>query len=592
MDNLVLISVAGAIRSGLCGATLTEVRVDGPHRWRLLFEFGDGGAAALAVSLRPELPWIGRPALRLPRRRLPRDPLAAEARRSLRGSALTGVTKPDADRSIDLEFGCGHRLVAELATHRANLILVDPAGRVVRAARHPRSGRGRVEVGAPYVVAPRPARLLDPHRDGAEAVDAWLARREGEGDTRFEALRRGVFGVGSEGARLLVEEAAGADVSVGTLLVRRLRELEAGERAPVIVASRDPLAAVEDGVFDAASARLLPWSPSSLPAEMQRFVRDDPAATAGLYHDAAERSHELGARTRALRGILGRELERIDAAERRAAGDLAGFEDPDRHRHHAEALLAGLGRARIVDGAAIVPDPYDAQGRDLVVPIAPQRSLPQNAEALFQRHRRALRGVEQARRRAGALAERRSRLLAVVADSERVDGAGATARLAALEQAMRAEGIPVGLEPETRAGRAAAASRRPRLEGVRMVTSSEGLQILIGRSGRDNHRLTFDLAAPDDFWLHVQGCSGAHVVVRNPLRARRPPEITLREAAAAAAWFSEARRQGAADVQWTLRKYVRRPRGAAAGTVVVKRSETVRVRPAAPPADGATAMKP
>jgi hypothetical protein len=36
------------------------------------------------------------------------------------------------------------------------------------------------------------------------------------------------------------------------------------------------------------------------------------------------------------------------------------------------------------------------------------------------------------------------------------------------------------------------------------------------------------------------------------------------------------------DVQWTRRKNVRRARGAAAGTVLVKRFETVRVRPAAP----------
>jgi predicted ribosome quality control (RQC) complex YloA/Tae2 family protein len=50
-----------------------------------------------------------------------------------------------------------------------------------------------------------------------------------------------------------------------------------------------------------------------------------------------------------------------------------------------------------------------------------------------------------------------------------------------------------------------------------------------------------------------------------------------------AAWFSEARSQSAVDVQWTRRKYVRRPRGAPPGTVVLKRFETVRVRPALPP---------
>ena len=148
---------------------------------------------------------------------------------------------------------------------------------------------------------------------------------------------------------------------------------------------------------------------------------------------------------------------------------------------------------------------------------------------------------------------------------------------------MRGEGIPVGLEPATRAGRAAARHGRPRLEGVRVFTSSEGTLILVGKGGRHNHRLTFKLAGPEDFWLHARGFPGAHVVVRNEGRRSRPSDATLREAAALAAWFSDGREQEYADVQWTRRKYVRRPRGAAPGTVLLKRFETIRVRPTLPP---------
>jgi predicted ribosome quality control (RQC) complex YloA/Tae2 family protein len=105
---------------------------------------------------------------------------------------------------------------------------------------------------------------------------------------------------------------------------------------------------------------------------------------------------------------------------------------------------------------------------------------------------------------------------------------------------------------------------------------------MVGKSGRDNHRLTFKLAHPEDFWLHALGVPGAHVVVRNPRRQTHPSPATLSEAAEAAAWFSEAREQPQVDVQWTRRKYVRKIRGASPGTVRVKRSETVRVRPRRP----------
>jgi len=152
----------------------------------------------------------------------------------------------------------------------------------------------------------------------------------------------------------------------------------------------------------------------------------------------------------------------------------------------------------------------------------------------------------------------------------------------ALEAELRRAGLPVGLRAPTKAGRLAAATLPPRLEGVRLLTSSDGLSILVGRSGRDNHRLTFKLSAPDDFWFHALGCPGAHVVVRNTERRAALPRATLLEAAAAAAWYSEARQSAQVDVQWTRRKYVRQARGRPPGTVLLKRFETLRVKPALP----------
>src|SRR5207247_4354968 len=69
----------------------------------------------------------------------------------------------------------------------------------------------------------------------------------------------------------------------------------------------------------------------------------------------------------------------------------------------------------------------------------------------------------------------------------------------------------------------------------------EGFEVLVGKGDAENDTLTFEVADPHDFWLHVAGPAGSHVVVRNPDRVEELPRTVLEEAAALAAWHSKAR---------------------------------------------------
>jgi predicted ribosome quality control (RQC) complex YloA/Tae2 family protein len=318
--------------------------------------------------------------------------------------------------------------------------------------------------------------------------------------------------------------------------------------------------------------QLLPWPPAEAPAGHSFSSKADAAATAGLYHERVEHAAWLAERAEALLAILGREMQRLFRAEQGARRDLELFESPEKYRRWGEALLAGLRHANRVGEVVMVPDPYDEARGDMAVPVKPGVSLQQAADEHFQRHRKAVRGLQQATKRAESLAARR----------ERLEALQLIASIPELEEAMRSEGLAVALEPSTRAGRAASKEQKPRLEGVRLYTSSDDIRIMAGRSGKDNHRLTFKLAAPDDFWFHALGRTGAHVVARNEERLARPPKATLEEAAAVAAWFSEASGDEYVEVQWTRRKYVRKPRGAKPGTVILKKFQTIRVRPRLP----------
>lgn len=105
------------------------------------------------------------------------------------------------------------------------------------------------------------------------------------------------------------------------------------------------------------------------------------------------------------------------------------------------------------------------------------------------------------------------------------------------------------------------------------------MEIWVGRSARDNDVLTFKLSSPRDFWLHVGGGSGSHVIVRNPDALERLPRDTLRYAAGLAARHSKAKNAGKVSVHVCTCRDVRKERGAPAGQVTLRRFRSLQVQP-------------
>jgi predicted ribosome quality control (RQC) complex YloA/Tae2 family protein len=114
---------------------------------------------------------------------------------------------------------------------------------------------------------------------------------------------------------------------------------------------------------------------------------------------------------------------------------------------------------------------------------------------------------------------------------------------------------------------------------ARRFVSPDGLTVLVGRTAGDNDLLSLRLGAPRDFWLHVAGESGSHVVVRNPQGLDRLPRPTERFAAALAARYSKARRGGRVAVHLTTCSEVSKRRGSPPGQVELRRFRTVQAAP-------------
>ncbi len=110
-----------------------------------------------------------------------------------------------------------------------------------------------------------------------------------------------------------------------------------------------------------------------------------------------------------------------------------------------------------------------------------------------------------------------------------------------------------------------------------------GWMILAGRSEKDNDRLSLKIANANEWWFHVRGMPGSHVILRPPEGSKESPDKEmLKQAAAVAAWHSKARSGGVVAVSATLAKFVSKPRGAKPGTVSIRKETVFKVRPDLP----------
>jgi predicted ribosome quality control (RQC) complex YloA/Tae2 family protein len=110
----------------------------------------------------------------------------------------------------------------------------------------------------------------------------------------------------------------------------------------------------------------------------------------------------------------------------------------------------------------------------------------------------------------------------------------------------------------------------------------DGFTVLVGKSDADNDTLTFDIAEPDDVWMHVAGYSGSHVVVRNPEHLDELPKPVLRRAAEYAAWYSKGRHAGLVEVHVCWAGDVSKRPGFPAGKVMLADWWRLRVHPRDP----------
>ncbi|HVZ37816.1 MAG TPA: NFACT RNA binding domain-containing protein [Candidatus Kapabacteria bacterium] len=207
-------------------------------------------------------------------------------------------------------------------------------------------------------------------------------------------------------------------------------------------------------------------------------------------------------------------------------------------------------------------------GEEHEVAMNPKLSPVENAERYFRRARGAR---DAAARSVAGIEKNRAALERVRALAGKAAAAATNAELERIEATNR---DLFTMTAETKAPGSAERFRRFEVAG--------GVEVYAGKNAANNDELTVRFARPNDYWLHARGTSGSHVVLRWNDTKTKPSKDALRAAASIAAYYSGARGAKMVPVAYTLKKHVRKPRGAAPGAVVMDREEVIMAEPKLP----------
>lgn len=437
----------------------------------------------------------------------PNPPAFLGALRSrLEGARIVDVRQIEGDRVLEMKFessGGTYRLIAELMGKHSNLVLVEPGGRILGAAKWVGGNKSSrpIQPGIPY---------------------SWPPVLEGGNHLKPSPFYR------------KLSEALGLAPAMGT-----------------------PVLSPGLGAYPASVSVL----------GLTEFSRPSISIALEQHYAQAIPKHLADS----LRASLVTQLERVVFAREVALDDLrqaeeAGGKAPTWQRNGELILAYGSG----LPAKSEALEAWDYEGSPITIKLDPELDYKENANRYFDRAKRAKGRLGLVRDQIARLSAERDSvadLVRRIRESERLEQLRELQTEATGRRWLMTMAAPTKQKED-----------RP-YEGhrVRELLAPGGWTVLYGENAEANDYLTLRVAKPNDWWLHIRGSTSAHVVVVTRNHPEKVQRETLEFAARVAVQHSPSKHAGYVPVDYTLKRYVRRPRGAPKGTALYTHEKTMHV---------------
>ncbi len=468
---------------------------------------------------------------------------------------IASVEMHPVDRVVMIKLQSGLRLDLRFFGGKSNVVLVDGSNRVVDAFRDARDVAGTV-----------PEYRTGDQLYDVEALRARLVRPQ---LATFATVLKEEFP--SLGAELIKEilHRAGVPHNLGAMSVSEEQVLAIQKAlGGVLEELSHPIPRVY--VHDEEEKKGLPAAFAIVPLTHLAGVvekRFDNVHEAIRFFVSRTKSREaVDYEKRSIVGQLGQKINRARRTIAAVEDDLRKNSRAEEYQRFGDLLISHLHEIAGGEEKVILRDDRG----EAVVPLQKNLSPVQNAQRYYEKAKRSRAAQEQAARRLDelrAFVGPSEQLLQLIEDTTTRD----ELKMVMSEHSDELDALGIG--PKSR--------EREQLP-FRVFVVEGGFEVWAGKSSRNNDELTMKYAKPNDLWFHARGAAGSHVVLKVNTGKGEPGKKAKEQAASIAAYYSKMKNAKMVPVAMTEKKYVRKPKGAAPGSVVVEREKVIFAEPALP----------
>lgn len=527
LDALCLAAVLTELRAAVQGGKIDKIYQPGA-RDVILAVRGPAGNVRVLLSANPGHPRIH--LTTLDRENPDKPPMFCMLlRKHLTGARILDIRQPYMERVVTLKLEAlnelGDRvertLVLEAIGRRANLILLDGEGRITDCIHRV---EGDLAAGVRQVLPGLFYRAPEPRFGIPPLIERELRFQGQEGD--LEPAVEQLWNTVKEYP------------STPTMLIRDGR--------PV----------------DFSFLPILQYGPGTELKEYPSFgaLLDDFYETRERQERTRQRGEDL---LRAVKNARDRTARKLENQRK----ELAATRDRERLRQFGDILTTNLHQLERGHSLVRLPNYYDPECREVEIPVDPLLTPQQNAAKYYKEYNKA-KNAESAL--TVQIEKGESDLAYLDSVLENLTLAEGERDLQEIRQELTDTGY---LRRQKKA-----VKREKRVSGKPMEFRTDGgLRVSVGKNNSQNDQLTTRQAGKFDWWFHTQKIHGSHVILWT--EGARPDEVSVAQAAALAAWFSQGREAGKVPVDYTPVKFVKKPAGARPGMVVYTTYQTMMAQP-------------